>query len=1057
MHARPTQEYSEDDLVSATQAELWNASILNPGPLYAIAFSIHFKFRVDAKELFQATSQAILSHEIFRTTYIEKGGKLIRRLFEGVLFDERTEIFYEQKITDDQLNRYARQLAKAPFSLEGRDLLFRTRIVSDGDGTAAVICAIHHLCFDGLSIQILSDDIRSIYNNRIIPSRSAFGSYCERERLAIGSEKQRISAKYWEDEKKKIVEMDHLQVELRNTQSTNASDLTIRLSEDEMEKLDYICRTECITMPTALLACISRVLNRYQRHDPVGIAFPIQQRFLEEDFSTIGPMINTSLIVVEQKSDPSIREYLQQVNEKVLTALDHSGVNYKNAVRLPSGNESSSASLKSPQMMLNYSTLATATEVKETVRIVQGIDRESKYPIVIYANRFQDNFTLNVYYRNQMFQNGQIQTFLKHLREMINEVHFKVGELESELKLPVVQEEQSDEVNATCIPLEINDLAKNNIVDLLYQKHWDSDSVAIRQGCHELTYRDLLKSVIGFSKVLDEGGLGRGDRVALVGTRDENYFVAMLAIFSIGAIFTPIDELTISKRKGQANEPWLPKGLIGLDVEVDQIGLDLELISVVRQFSAGEFSNWFLNTGIEINNRSIVSLDLDDPCYLYLTSGSTGEPKVVLGKMASLISYVDWFTYEFGLNRDDLIPQLTSPTFDPFLREVFSCFFSGAKLCLPEVEALRAPRECLSWLSNEGATAAFLVPSLVKQWMGSNDTSRSLSLRLSFFAGELLTERTILDWSRFVSAQHDAVNLYGPTETTMSATYYRIPKSPITDCQPIGRCRPNTHIVVVDRKGNQCAIGQVGEIVIHTFMGTILEFRPRESNKLLPGTMPANPQIQTHRTGDYGFLRSDGELQLLGRKDDQVKVNGRRINMAAIQEAICSRESIQDCVVLCESAKGQFTLTAFVISTNESDTSASIQKWLLGKLHYDLVPSRVLFLDSIPLTDRGKIDKLEIKHCGIVRQNAETALNDPVEIFIQQCFGDLCKTQEKIIVDDNFFSIGGTSLSLHELRHRINQKFGTDISYRETYLNPTLKQLTALVREKFQSTVRKIR
>ncbi len=282
---------------------------------------------------------------------------------------------------------------------------------------------------------------------------------------------------------------------------------------------------------------------------------------------------------------------------------------------------------------------------------------------------------------------------------------------------------------------------------------------------------------------------------------------------------------------------------------------------------------------------SVPDITPEDAAYIFFTSGTTGIPKGVRGCHKGLSHLIAWQRSTFDVRPDDRCAQLTSPSFEVILRDVFLPLVSGATLCLPDETADTASGDMLSWMDREGITIFHAVPTIGQAWLATMaNGARPRKLRWAFFGGEPLTDRLVARWRSVIPPTARIVNLYGPAETTLIETFHVIPEQPTHGVQPLGKPLPNAQALVLNDERELCGVGEPGEIVIRTPFRTFgyINAPAEQQKRFVNNPFGNSPADLLYLTGDRGRYRPDGVLEFLGRIDDQIKIRGVRIEPAEV-------------------------------------------------------------------------------------------------------------------------------------------------------------------------------
>lgn len=411
-----------------------------------------------------------------------------------------------------------------------------------------------------------------------------------------------------------------------------------------------------------------------------------------------------------------------------------------------------------------------------------------------------------------------------------------------------------------------------------------------------------------------------------------------------------------------------------------------------------------------------------DHAYIAFTSGSTGLPKAILGSHKGLSHFLQWQRNEFGIGPSDRFAHFTNLSFDVWFRDAFTPLISGATLCIPKSQHLGA-RDLFEFLATQVITALHVVPSVANYWTNSTPSRQAIHhLRLAFFAGEPLEGVLVRRWmDAFPACQ--VVNLYGPTETTLAKHFKRIASKARDGIQAVGHPIPGSTSHILDEQLRPCADGVQGEICIET---------PHRSHGYVTADGLVSPFIEVslagsgtssiYRTGDFGLRNQDGDIEILGRKDDQVKINGVRIELLEVKSVMASYPGVRD-VFVC-TTQDRYTKSIVAIVESDGGTADKLSEYLRRKLPAAMCPARILTLGSLPRLPNGKINRPELTSLAARQAQAPTvtlpgaSVSDRLENIWRSL---LCLSQ--MDHHRNFFESGGNSLSIVELHARMEKEF----------------------------------
>jgi amino acid adenylation domain-containing protein len=559
-------------------------------------------------------------------------------------------------------------------------------------------------------------------------------------------------------------------------------------------------------------------------------------------------------------------------------------------------------------------------------------------------------------------------------------------------------------------------------------------AVALSRGNDRWTYATLLSFARGAARALRARGIGAGDVVAVAGEQRFETIGAMLAVWMAGGVLMPLDAATPPLRlRAQL-------GVARCHAVLDCGSLDLPVgdIPVVRLAE--------LAGGAAPDFRP-VPVGPDDPAYIFFTSGSTGAAKGIRGVHGGLGHFLCWQREQFGISAADVFAQLTRLSFDVMLRDVFTPLASGARLCLPPDETVMT--DPWAWLRDEGVTAIHVVPSLLSRWLALPGSDKACpALRLAFSAGEALDSAVVDDFRRQVAAGCRIINLYGPTETTLAKCWYEVPAFPERGTQPLGAPLPETQIHVLDENGLPCAPGATGEIVIRTphRSAGYLDADGANHAGFRPNPQRDDPADLLFFSGDLGRFDAAGALHIAGRVDDQLKILGVRISPQEIAATLAQHAAIRQAQVIGD-GKEVPQLVAFVVADEAQAPREGLIAFLAERLPLAMIPARYIYLEALPTTERGKVDRAALAAMASAAEPVAPAARQagtPLQTVTER---ELASLWEALLGcapafrEANFIALGGHSLLTVQLLSRIRQRWQSDLDIRDVFRNLSLSDM----------------
>ncbi|WP_315833534.1 non-ribosomal peptide synthetase [Bradyrhizobium prioriisuperbiae] len=558
------------------------------------------------------------------------------------------------------------------------------------------------------------------------------------------------------------------------------------------------------------------------------------------------------------------------------------------------------------------------------------------------------------------------------------------------------------------------------------------DRPAIYSNTATLSYSELHRRANGFARLLRDRGIRRGAIVPIMLERSAELLIGILGILKAGAAYLPIDPsypvariqfiLADCSAACLVSRVGSTADLVGFDLV--EVGLDEETVGPVDEMAGAR--------------------DLAYVCY---TSGSTGQPKGAMIEHRSLVNRLHWMQRKYPLTHKDVLLQKTSISFDVSVWELLWWALAGASLCLAKQGDERNPEELVKRIDEFHVTVIHFVPSMLQAFLNHLESWADLhplrSLRRVFASGEALGPDQVGAFNRLFGGSVSLTNLYGPTEATIDVTYHDCSGTGPCDRVPIGRPIDNTYLRVLSPGCKLQPIHAPGELYIGG-IGVARGYLHRDELTAQRFIIdPYSPTERLYRTGDVARWLPNGEVEYLGRNDDQVKVRGYRIEIGEIESTLRNHPAVKDAVVAVRKSNlGTDSLHGFVVLKSECSEGA-FQEFLTASLPSFMVPTSISQIKSIPVGPSGKADRVAL--LGLSPTSIGEEPSTPLEGLLVQVWRDVLEAPE-IGVSDNFFASGGDSIKVLSVVSKV-KLYGKAVSAEDVYRNPTVRELASVVRE----------
>ncbi|MCK4766507.1 MAG: amino acid adenylation domain-containing protein [Candidatus Aminicenantes bacterium] len=579
------------------------------------------------------------------------------------------------------------------------------------------------------------------------------------------------------------------------------------------------------------------------------------------------------------------------------------------------------------------------------------------------------------------------------------------------------------------------------------------DRTALEYGNLSVTYGELdNKSSSAAAWILGKG-IEPGTFIGILVEDRADLVTAIIGILKAGCAFVPLSSA-------------LPRNRIEAMLEATQLGyIFIDDINARRfpSIKAGgeaiETMNFRHACALRENRgpapEAEVQYDPEGPVYIYFTSGTTGTPKAVVGRNKSLLHFIEWEIDTFKLDCTSRVSQFTIPTFDPYLRDIFVPLLAGGAVVIPgDKDVVLESTGLREWLNAHRIVLTHCVTSLFRLLCRNPLTPGDFKdLEYILLAGEKTNPSDLIYWYGIFGDRVRLVNLYGPTETTLAKIYYPIKPADVQrERIPIGKPIKGARAVILDEKRNICDELEIGEIAIRTPYRSLGYYNDPGLNrdKFIQNPFTDDPKDIIYLSGDLGRMLPDGNIDILGRVDRQVKIRGMRIELDEIESALIKRPGVREAVVLKrELAENNEILHGFITLSSSGQSPAgdfidSVKEDLGAGLPDYMVPAIIQIIEQLPLRANGKVDYEALKEQAARYEKKIVPPRNAVEKKLHALWAELLG-REKFGIGDSFFELGGNSLTIMSLITKIHKEFDVRISLGEIFNNLTIEKQAGII------------
>ncbi|WP_437290235.1 amino acid adenylation domain-containing protein [Sorangium sp. So ce406] len=1062
----PAAAAGEPIELSSHQLRLWFFCRFAPeSPLYHVVFGARIVGALDEAKLEESLAAVVRRHPALRTVFREIAGEprqivlpevavpLARARVEGAGAEEREE----------RLRALAAAWGQRPFALEEGPLL-RVCLVSLGERHHVLLFAQHHLVTDGRSIEVLVRDLAAAYAARAAGRADArpapplgYADYARAQRAALA----RMDAEraYWKAKLGGLPRLD-LGAERRRPAASPFAGGTVRFSlpAPHVEAALAAARAENATLFVALAAIYAALLHRTTGQEDLGIAVVVANRSRPEHQEIVGFFANTVVLRVDLGGSPSYRELVRRVRRTMAEAMEHAELPFDEIARAAGfRREGDRDALVQASFVLESPSEPPAGVEGALWRPVLwapdgAVEGTAKFDLGLSVARLHGELVAALEYREDRLARDEIERMAGHLGVLLRAAAEAPDRPIDELPLLTPDEERTliAGCNETAAPLPdacFHDLFRE-------QAARTPARIAVACGEQRLSYAELDRLSDQAAQALCARGVGPDRLVGLLTRRDLDFAVLALGALKAGGAYVPLDPGHPAHRNAdilaRAGAPLLlvgdaiPGALRG---EIAAAGP-----AAPEALSAGEL----LAAGATASGAAAAPARArpEHLAYVIFTSGSTGAPKGAMVENRGMLNHLFAKVRSLGLGPSDVVAQTAPISFDISVWQLLSALLAGGACRLVPDEIATDPVRLLDAVGDLGITVLEVVPSLLRGALDELESRpawrpRLDGLRWLMLTGEALAPDLARRWLALYP-QIPLMNAYGPTECSDDVAQHVIAEPPPEDAAyvPIGRPIQNTQLYVLDRRRQPVPLGVAGELYVGgDGVGRgYLHDPERTEAAFLPDPFSRAAGARLYRTGDLVRRLPGGELVFLGRIDHQIKLRGFRIELGEIESVIARCAGIRDVVVVArEDAPGDPRLVAYVVPEAPAFDPGALKEQLASRLPGYMVPAAIVPLDALPLSANGKVDRKALPAPAWTAPGELAAQTAP-RTGLEQAISDVWRAVlgvERVGVHDDFFAIGGHSLSATRAAARLRDVLGVDVAVRSLFEAPTVARLAA--------------
>ena len=1033
--------------LSHAQQRLWYLDQLEPNTaVFTIPMALRLKGCLDPALLERCLNDIIRRHEPLRTSIIMEDHTPRQIILPDVYLElplvDLTDHSPEKR--EEKLSGLLRAESQRSFNFPEAPLLCMSLIRMDRDDHVLFFMA-HHVVFDGWSSDILVREMIALYTAfgagepsplPDLPIQYADFSVWQREWLESGELERQLD--FWREQFPDEIPVLQMPTDRPRPaiQTYRGSSESLTVSGELIDELTRLSRTQGCTLFMVFLAAFKTLLYRYTGQEDIIVGTPIANRTRPELEELIGFFANTLVLRTRFQADLPFRQLLGRVRETCLGAYNNQDTPFEVLVEELNPERDLSRTPLFQALFAFQNVNNPLTGMAGITLSPMDIDiAVARTDMTFWVTETADGLTGVLEYSTDLFDRETITRFLEHFRVLLESI---VDNPETSIdKLPLLTEAERHTLLVEWNATEA-DYPREASIQALFEDQVERtpDSVAYISEKATLTYRELNQRANQLAHHLRSCGVGPDVLTGICMDRSTEMIIGLLGILKAGGAYVPLDPDYPAERLAYMISDSAMPVLVTQSALLDRLP-ELTAQTICLDTGWDEISRQSTENPPLLNNP-------DNLAYVIYTSGSTGKPKGVQVPHGAVVNFLAGMAREPGLTGDDVLLAVTTLSFDIAVLELFLPLVVGAKTVLASREAALDGVQLKEALTNDGITVMQATPAtwrvlLAAGWEGSD--------RLTVLCGGEAFPRDLAP--ELIKRASRVWNMYGPTETTIWSTCYQVtdPDGPVLIGHPID----NTQTYILDNAMQPVPIGVPGELYIGGSGVTrgYLNRPDLTSRHFVTDPFSTDPQALLYKTGDLARYLPDGNIEYLGRLDNQVKVRGFRIELGEIEAVLADDPAVeQAAVTVREDRPGDTRLVAYLVPCTGHDLQVhELRAHLRKQLPEYMIPQHFVTLDQLPLTPNGKIDRKALPPldtADILKADSYCAPRNSLELQLVNIWSEVLGNTT-IGIRDNFFDIGGHSLIAVRLFSKIQRLTAKNLPLATLYQAPTIEQMAEIL------------
>lgn len=1027
------------------QLEVWTACLVggdDANRAYNILVSLRLIGALDRLAMEQAIHALVHRHESLRSVFSANGEYMC--VFKEIAVDIAYQDISENTDAEKELllSNYLKKSALHIVDLLNGPL-FKVALFRVADQDHRLVLMAHHSMMDGWSMGIVLQDLSALYSayaqgfSPALAKAPSFVRYAEDQRRFSETDEYARQEKFWIDQYNSSGSAFDLPTDFPrpSTRTFTSKRLDFPLDNDLVLRVKKMGIKAGCSFVTTLLAAFEVLLHRLSGQEAIVVGLPTAGQSVTDNNRLVGHCVN--LLPLRSHLQPHLKfsDFLTVCRQSVFDAYDHQRLTFSNLLKKINIPRDPS---RVPLVPVIFNIDMGMDDGVNFYNLIHQLITHPKayesFEWFFNISEVEKTLTVEWAYNPQLFKAETIDRLMGDFKTILNTVVADPSILIDDIEFES-EHELSDKLtrwNNTAA-----EYPRQTPVHTLIEQTAATypTKIAIRFNKQDLSYQQLNETANQLAHFLIQKEIRVGDVVGIALDRSPEMLIAMLAVLKAGAAYLPLDPDYPQERITFMLADSSARLLITSRNQSESINSQTDQVLIEDALAT---AGCYPKTAVE------VSVSGSDLAYVLYTSGSTGKPKGVLIEHYNLVNFLWSMLSVPGIGQNDVLLAVTTISFDISGLELYLPLLAGATILLADTPTARDGRVLLGLIKSEKVSIMQATPSTWQMMLNAGWDSR-LPLK-ALCGGEALPKELA---AKLIGKCNELWNVYGPTETTIWSTVKQITRP---DDITIGRPIQNTQVYILDEYIKPVPEGVVGELYI-AGDGVARGYLNRPeltTEKFVKNPFDRQKKSLMYRTGDLGKFLENGEIQCLGRVDQQVKIRGHRIEPGEIEYVLSTGTTIREAVVITrEDRPGKQRLVAYVVS-QMAISAEQVNEWkhhIRQKLPAYMVPDDFVALAKLPLTPNGKVDRKALPEPQLAGTETKPDYVGPrtdVEKLVADIWID-CLKLEKVSVFDNFFELGGHSLTAVQVMAQLEKKTGKNMPLATLFECPTVEKLALIL------------